>query len=73
MFYFSREFVDEVAEVRRIAQWVEQRIQFKFVKVPMRQLGKELREFILLLLGRFFRRERLDDVFEARLAAERIP
>jgi hypothetical protein len=41
LFYFSRGFFDEVAEVRRIAQWVEQRIQFKFVNVPPLELGEE--------------------------------
>src|SRR6266568_8364484 len=35
--------------------------------------AKKLRGFILLLLGRFLWRERGDDFFEARIAAERIP
>ena len=35
--------------------------------------AKRLREFVRLLLGRILRRERSDDFFEARIAAERVP
>jgi hypothetical protein len=35
--------------------------------------GKKLGGVILFLLGRLFRRERLYDFLEARIAAERVP